>query len=95
MIGGDLWTIAPISSTFLIDSAEFATTENNSIDDLLFDSSAMTADETITLTLGTSEASTFIGTGHVTALELEDRTTDSLLAMSLTYQWNDTPAITE
>ena len=95
MIGGDLWGIAPISSSFLVDSAEFATTENNSIDDLLFDSAAMTVDETITLTLGTSEASTFINGGHVTALEMEDLTTDALLVMNLTFQWDDTPAITE
>ncbi len=96
MIGGDLWTIAPVASSYLFDPSTLLTTEANSIDDLLFDSGAMTADESaITITLANTEASTFANGGHITSLELEDLSTDALLAAGLTFQWDDTPTIVE
>ena len=98
-IGADLWAIGAISSTYLMDPSTLLATEANSIQDLLFDAGAMTVDESasngITLTLFNTEASTFWGTGHITSLEMEELTTDSLIAASLTFQWNDTPTITE
>lgn len=97
MIGGDLWAIAPVASTYLMDPSTLTTTEANSIQDLLFDSGAMTPDESdsngITITFPNS--ATFLGTGHITGLELEDLTTDTLVAASLTFQWNDSPTISE
>ena len=96
MVGGDLWTIAPISCTFLIDGSEIATGDDNSIDDILFDSSAMTVSEAaITVTLGNTEASTFAAAGHITEFQMEDITVDALAAASITFQWEDTPIIVE
>lgn len=96
MVGSDLWTIAPITATFFIDGSQIATFEDNAFDDLLFDSSAMTADEaTITLTMGNTEASTFAAAGHITELQMEDISLDSLAAATLTFQFADTPTIVE
>ena len=96
MIGADLWTIAPISCSFLFDPSLLATTAAGSIDDLLFDSGDMTADESsITLTLGNTEASTFATSGHVTELQIEELSIDSLMAASLTFQWASAPTVTE
>ena len=96
MIGGDLWAIAPVACSYLMDPSTLLTTEANAIDDLLFDTGAMTADEaSITITLANSEASTFANGGHITALEVEDLTTDSLISVGLTFQWDDTPTIVE
>ena len=96
MVGSDLWTIAPITCTFLIDGAEMATTDDNSIDDILFDASAMTASESaITVTLGNTEASTFAAAGHITEFQMEEISLDALAAASITFQWEDTPTITE
>ena len=96
MIGGDLWTINPVSCSYLMDPSTLASGEANSIDDLLYDSNAMTADESaITITLSNAEASTFANGGHITSLEVEDLSTDTLIAASLTFQWDDTPTIVE
>lgn len=95
MIGGDIYAVSPQTHTYLMDPETLATTEANSIDDLLFDSGAVSADEVITITLANAGASTFAGTGHVTSLEMEDIATDQLLAVSLTTQFNDAPTITE
>ena len=96
MIGEDLWTIKPISSTYLMDPSTLATGEANSIDDLLFDSNAMTAAESaITITLSNTEASTFANGGHITDLDVEDLTTNALIAVGLEFQWDDTPTIVE
>lgn len=97
MIGGDLWAISPIQSTYLLDPALLddtpAAEESNAIQFLLFNSGAMTVDETITIT--TSNGAIFAGSGHVTALEVEDLTTDSLVVASLSTQFADTPTITD
>ena len=96
MIGGDLWAIAPIACSYLLDPSTLAGVEANSIDSLLFDAAAMTVDESaITITLANTEASTFANGGHITALEIEDLTTDALIAVGLTVQWDDTPTIVE
>lgn len=51
----------------------------------------ITVDETITITL--DGGASFSGAGHVTALELEDLTTDALVAATVSVQFTDTPAI--
>ena len=95
MKGSDLWTIAPITCTFLMDGAEMATTENNNIDDILFDTAVMTADESnITLTVGNA-SSTFQNGGHITEVQMEDISLDSLQAATITFQWDDTPTMAE
>ena len=100
-IGGDLWGISPIVSTYLLDPSTLAdgagppAPEANSIDSLLFDSmgTVMAPDETITITL--SNTASFSGSGHVTALEVEDLTTDALIAASLSVQFADTPTVAD
>jgi len=96
MIGGDLWTIAPISCTFLIDGAQLSDGEDNSIGDILFDSAVASVSEAaITVTLGNASGSTFASAGHVTEFQMEDITSDALAAASITFQWEDTPTIVE
>lgn len=51
----------------------------------------MTVDETITITL--DGGASFSGSGHVTALEMEDLTTDQLVAASVSVQFADSPTI--
>ncbi len=94
-IGGDLWGISPIVSTYLMDPSQLKASpaEANSIDYLLFDAGAMTVDETITMTL--TGGAGFAGSGHVTALEMEDLATDALIAASLSTQFADTPTVTD
>jgi len=95
MIGADLWSIAPVTASYLFDPQTLAATGANSIDDLLFDTSAMTADETaITLTLANAGASTMATGGHVSGLQIEDITTDQLMVASITFQWASSPTVT-
>lgn len=95
MIEGDLYTLEPQTHEYLMDPETLATTEANAIDDLLFDSGNAAASETITQTLANAGASTFAGSGHVTELDVGQLTTDQLILVSLTTQWNDAPTITE
>ena len=92
---GDLWDILPVSCSFLFDPSTLLATEANSIQDLLFDTTNITADETITITLANTELSTFAGTGHVTEFQIEEFANDTIMAGSLSFQWNDSPTITE
>ena len=169
MIGSDVWSVSPVVSNYLLDPSTLATTEANSIDDLLFTKNEtstgtaqsgtantivlasaetytdnelvsasitltggtgagqtrtitanvestdtatvyppwgttpdgtttysvvkdpMAPDETVTIT--TSNGASFAGSGHVTALEIEDLSTNSLIAASLSSQWADTPTV--
>ena len=93
-IGGDLYTISPVSCSFYLAPELLDTGEANCIEDLLYSSGSPLADNTITVTLANADESTFAATGHVTELQIEDFTTDQLIAGSLTFQWNTTPTIT-
>ena len=169
-IGGDVWTVKPIVSTYLLDPSTLATSQANSIDDLLFNKNEtstgtarasagnneiklataetytdnelisasitltggtgvgqtrtvvsnvastdtatlsrdwgtnpdatttysvvkdpMTVDETVTIT--TSNGASFAGSAHVAALEVEELSTDQLIAASLSTQFADAPTI--
>ena len=96
MIGGDLFAPGDFTSTYLLDPALQSVTgpEAQHIDTLLFDSGAVAASETVTVTLPVA-GSTVAGSAHVTAFELEDLTTDTIIAASITVQWDAAPAWTD
>ena len=94
-IGGDLYTVSPMTHTYLLDPSTLASGGANSIDDLLFDSSAVSASEEVTITLANSEASTIAGDAHITGFAMEDLATDQLIAATITLQFDAYPTITE
>ncbi|MCA9232501.1 MAG: hypothetical protein KDA57_17765 [Planctomycetales bacterium] len=94
-IGGDLYDIEPFTSSYFLDPDTLATTEANAIDDLLFDSGAVSASETVTITFPNSGAATAAGAAHVTGWNIEDLVTDKLIVCSITTQFNDWPTIAE
>ena len=94
-IGGDLFDVGPQTHPFLIDPDLFAATGANGIDNLLFDTDGVRADQAITVTMPNAGAATLAETGHVMAFSLEDLTTDAIIAGSITTQWNQWPTIAE
>ena len=94
MIGGDLFTPGDFTSTYLLDPALQGAAEAQGIDILLFDAGAVAASETVTVTLPVA-GSTVAGLAHVTGFELEDLTTDTIIAASITVQWDAAPAWTD
>ena len=94
-IGGDLFEIEPFTANYYLDPDTLATTEANAIDDLLFDSGAVSAAETATVTLPNSGASTIAQTADVTGFRIEDLVTDTIVAASITVQFQDWPTIAE
>lgn len=96
-IGGDLYDLGEQTHSYLVDPATLATTEANSIDDILFvggtGSAAPLGAETITLTL--SGGASFAGSGYVTGFAIEEIATDQLIAASITTQYADWPTIAE
>lgn len=92
---GDVWTIEPQTHTYLMDPDTLATTEADSIQDLLFSGSDAAGSDTITITLANAGASTFAAAAHVTGLQIQDITTDELLSVELTTQFELSPTITE
>lgn len=95
MLGGDLFSLGPVSAPFLYDQSEMATGADCSLEDLLFDSGAVSADETATLTLANSEASTYAALAHVTGFEQAELVTDQLWSATLSIQFNVMPTFTE
>ena len=93
MIGADLWSIAPVTASYLFDPETLATTGANSIDDLLFDSSAVSVSESITITF--ASGGSFAANGHVTSFSLEDLGTDQLIAATIGTQWNVWPTVAD
>ena len=91
-IGGDLFDVGPFSSTFFFDPQLTATGEGNAIDDLLFDSGAVSVSETVTITYpGAGTGKSVSGSAHVTGFAIEELTTDQLLMANITIQWDDWP----
>lgn len=91
-IGGDLFDVGPFSSSFFFDPQLTATTEGNSVDDLLFDSGEVSASETVTITYpGAGTGKTCAGSAHVTGFAIEELATDTLLMANITIQFDDWP----
>ena len=94
-IGGDLYDISPFTSNFFIDPSTFATGEACSLDDILFDSGAVSVSETATITYPDAGAATVAGSAHVTGVSLPELITDTLAVGDLTVQFDDWPTIAE
>jgi len=94
-IGGDLYELGPMTSTYLVDPSEMLTSEDGGLIDVLFDAGAVPASGVITLDLVGSGDANFAGSGHVTGFAMEEITTDQLLVASITTQWDDWPTIAE
>lgn len=98
-IGGDLYELSSFTAPFFIEPDELATGGICSFDDILFDAGEAAASEggtpKITLTLGDAGAATFIGSGHVVGISVDDIALDQLLTGSITLQWDDWPVIAE
>lgn len=95
-IGGDLYDVSEMTNTFYLDPTLLFAAEADSIDDILFDSNAVSAAETITLTL--NGGATFVSPnagGFVTGFALEELTTDQLIAASITVDFGDFPTIAQ
>lgn len=88
-VAGDLYDVDGGTSTYLVDPAEWATDEDNEIDQILFTDITGTAlaAETLTITLPDSGAATISGTGYVTALEFGELATNTILTATLTHDW--------
>ena len=92
-IGGDLYDVGGQTHTYLLDPALVATGEAGCIDDLLFDSSAVSVSESITITF--ASGGSFAANGHVTSFSLEDLGTDQLIAATIGTQWNVWPTVAD
>lgn len=88
-IEGDLFDVGEMTNTYLFDAATLATGGANSIDDLLFEAGEAAASESITITL--PDGASISGDGHVTSFALEELTTDTLIAASITTIFNSWP----
>lgn len=96
MRGGDLYTLDPVTASIFIEPDEFATTDDTSIADILFDSGAAAASESaITLTFADSGAATMAAAGHITGFTIDDIVIDQLVTGSVTFQWDLSPTISE
>lgn len=93
-IGGDLFQIGEFSSRFLFDPATLATGEAGCIDDLLFDSGAVSAAETATITYPAA-GSSCAGTADVTGFEMEELATNTIIAASITVKYQDWPTFSD
>ncbi len=94
-IGGDLFDIAPFSCEFLLDMELIEAGEADCPDDLLFDSGAAAAAETITVTYPNTNTGTCAASGHVTEWSIGDLVTDTLMTGTIAVQWNDWPVFSD
>jgi len=94
-IGGDLYDVGPMSSSYLVDPLLMITSEAESLLDFLFAGADVSPSDTVTLDTQVSSGVNFAADGHVTGFALEELSTDLVLAASITWQWDVFPTIAE
>jgi hypothetical protein len=94
-IGGDLFDVGSFTAPFFFDPAETATSDDNCLDDIMFDSGSVHAVDTTTVTFPDAGACTMAAGAYVIGAAIEELATDTLIRASITVQWADWPTLTE